>query len=411
MNTTNGINSEIQQKINRALVIDLLRKEGVCSRAKLAGTSKLRRTTITKIINDFIGCGLVIETGILSGEKNRRSIGIKLNGEQFRVLGVMLTRETYYLLTMGLSGEVFDIKQYPIREDENVQKIIAGMKKSIHKIVDNTEEFETLAIGFAMPGPYKRDQGDLVFVSNLSGWDGIHIYRELQEAFSIPVLIENDANAGAFALLWDEKEKTQNKNLIYIVAGQGIGCGVVVNGEILTGEIGLAGEIGHTSINFEGPRCECGNIGCLETYCSTIAVGKKIRECIRRKEKTVLTERFTWADFVRAVNEGDAVACREYRLACRYLAVGVVNVINQLNPGVVVIGDQLAQVAPDLMRQIITDHVNETIRPLVLEGLKIEIDTSKVNPIMIGAAAIAAQTVLADPFGFVGKEEYEGMTG
>ena len=411
MNTTNGINSEIQQKINRALVIDLLRKEGVCSRAKLAGTSKLRRTTITKIINDFIGCGLVIETGILSGEKNRRSIGIKLNGEQFRVLGVMLTRETYYLLTMGLSGEVFDIKQYPIREDENVQKIIAGMKKSIHKIVENTEEFETLAIGFAMPGPYKRDQGDLVFVSNLSGWDGIHIYRELQEAFSIPVLIENDANAGAFALLWDEKEKTQNKNLIYIVAGQGIGCGVVVNGEILTGEIGLAGEIGHTSINFEGPRCECGNIGCLETYCSTIAVGKKIRECIKRKEKTVLTERFTWADFVRAVNEGDAVACREYRLACRYLAVGVVNVINQLNPGVVVIGDQLAQVAPDLMRQIITDHVNETIRPLVLEGLKIEIDTSKVNPIMIGAAAIAAQTVLADPFGFVGKEEYEGMTG
>jgi len=411
VNTTNGINSEIQQKINRALVIDLLRKEGVCSRAKLASTSKLRRTTITKIINDFIGCGLVIETGILSGEKNRRSIGIKLNGEQFRVVGVMLTREKYYLLTMGLSGEVFDIKEYPIREDENVQAIISGMKNSIHKIVDNTKEFETLAIGIAMPGPYKRDQGDLVFVSNLSGWDGVHIYRELQEVFSIPVLIENDANAGAFALLWDEKEKTQSKNLIYIVAGQGIGCGVVVDGEILTGEVGLAGEIGHTCINFEGSRCECGNIGCLETYCSTIAVGKKIRECIKRNEETVLTERFTWSDFVRAVNQGDAVACREYGLACRYLAVGVVNVINQLNPGVVVIGDQLAQVAPDLMRQIITDHVNETIRPLVLEGLKIEINNSNVNPIMIGAAAIAAQKVLEDPFGFVEKEAYEEMTG
>ena len=407
LNGKNGINSEVQQKINRALVIDLLRKEGVCSRAKLASVSNLKRATITNIINDYIDCGLVVETGLLSGEKNRRSIGIKLNGQNFRVLGVMLTREKYCLLSMGLCGEIFDINEHPIKEGEDVQTIISGIKKSIDKIINMSNEYETLAIGISIPGPYKRDEGEIVYISNLSGWDGVHIYKELQEAFEIPVFIENDANAGAYSLLWKEKGELLNKNIVYIVAGQGIGCGVVFNGEILTGEIGLAGEIGHTSINFAGNRCECGNVGCLETYCSTIVIEKKLRECIKNKEKTILTEDFAWADFVKAVNQGDEVACREYEAACKFFAVGVVNIINQFNPGVIVIGDELAQVKPEFMYKIIMAHVETAIRPLFLDGLKIKIDDSKVNPIIIGAAAITAQNVLDNPFDYIEQEAIE----
>lgn len=407
MNNTDGINNEIQQRMNRALVIDLLRKEGVCSRAKLADISNLRRATITNIINDFIDCGLVVETGLLTGLKNRRSIGIKLNDKNFRVIGVMITRKEYCLLSMGLSGEIFDINEYPIKKEGHVREIISGIKNSINKIIDSSKEYETLAIGISMPGPYKRDQGDIVFVSNQSGWDGVHIYKELQEAFTIPIFIENDANAGAYAMLWN-KERKLNKNLVYIVAGQGIGCGVVVNGEILTGEKGLAGEIGHTSIKFDGNRCECGNIGCLETYCSTIAIEKRFRECIKNNEETILKEDFKWNDFVNAVDIGDEVACREYKVACKFLAVGIVNIINQLNPGVVIIGDQLAQVKPELMHELIVSYVKTAIRPLILEDLKIEIDNSKINPIIIGSAAIAAQKVLENPFEFIKQNPVTG---
>lgn len=405
MKTTDGINSESQQRINRALVIDLLRKEGVCSRAKLADISKLRRATITNIINDFIASGLVIETGKLDSMYDRRSRGIRLNGKNFRVIGAMLTRKQYCLVSMGLSGEIYDRKEFAIGEGEEAQTIISRMKASIHKMIQTPKENRTLAIGISVPGPYKRDQDKLVFVSSLAGWDGVHILEELQKAFTIPVFVENDANAGAYALLWNEQNEITNKNLVYIVAGQGIGCGVVADGRILTGEDGLAGEIGHTCIEFRGNQCECGNTGCLETYCSTIAIEKKLQECIEKKEKTMLQTDFVWEDFVNAVQEGDEIAAREYKSACKFLAVGIINIINQLNPGLVVIGDQLAEVNPALMYEIIHEEIRKAIRPLILEGLKIEINNSRANPVLIGAAAIAGQKVLENPFDFIKQND------
>lgn len=402
MNTVNGINSESQQRMNRALIIDLLRKEGVCSRARLAELSGLRPSTVSNIISGFIDCELVVETGLLTGEKNRRSIGIKLNGKNFRVIGVMLTRRHYRLISMGITGEIYNIEQYRIKENEQVNEIIAGIKRAINKMIESLKKHETLAIGISMPGPFRRDKGDMVFVSNLTGWDGVHIYKELQDAFYIPVFIENDANAGAFALLWSCKLK-KNVNLIYIVAGQGIGCGVVVGGKILSGEYGLAGEIGHTSIKFDGNQCECGNIGCLETYCSSISLEKKLLECIRNNEKTILKEDYKWEDFVQAVNKNDHVAMREYKAACDFLALGIINLINQFNPGLVVIGDQLAKVKPELMLEMVINRTKSAISPLFLDGLKIEIDDSNIDPIIIGAAAIAAQKVLDDPFEYINQ--------
>ncbi len=401
MNKTDGINQERQQRLNRALVISLLRQEDTCTRTKLAELSKLNRATITNIINDFISCGLVIETGSLTGKKNRRSIGIRLNGKGFQIIGVMLTRKHYYILSTGLSGELYEMKKYPIKDRADVYGTIYDIKNDIRQIIDGASEHKVLAIGIAMPGPYIYKLGKMVFVINLPNWDGVSVYDEFREAFSVPVFVENDANAGAFAQMLYCEKAHKCQNLIYIVAGQGLGCGIITDGNIMRGEMGFAGEIGHTSINLEGNLCECGNRGCLETYCSTIALEKRLRECIRNGEETVLQESFVWEDVVLAVREGDRLARREYKAACRYLAAGIVNIINQLNPGVVVIGDQLAEVHPELMLEIVDNKVQKTVRPIILENLKIEINDLQINPVIIGAAAIATQEIYKDPFKYV----------
>jgi predicted NBD/HSP70 family sugar kinase len=397
---TDGINQERQQQLNRSLAISLLRREGTCTRSELAKLSGLNPATITNIINEFISCGIVIETGALLGKKNRRAIGIRLNGKSFRVIGVMLTRRHYYILSMGLSGEIYDVKKYKIKDKFNASGTIGDIKSNIHAAI-SSDGNKVLAIGVAMPGPYMPTQREMLFLINLPYWDSVSVYDEFQEGFSIPVFIANDANAGAYAQMLYRDEGLQSKNLVYIVAGQGIGCGMIVNGNIISGELGLAGEIGHTSINIDGNLCECGNRGCLETYCSTIALEKKLKECIENGEETILDKDFVWDDVVHAVRRGDELACREYRAACRYLAAGIVNIVNQINPEVVVIGDQLAEVQPEIMVEIINDHIKNTVRPFISKVLKIEINKLKVNPALIGAAVIATQEIYKEPFKYL----------
>ena len=167
----NSVNQQKQQKINRSLVIRLLRRMGLCSRAELASQSGLQRATITNIINEFLSCGLVVEDGLLEGSKGRRAIGLRLNDTRFRVLGVMVTRTHYSLSMMGLSGRIFEIRTFEIAEHLPAEQIIREMCAHMREMIQSAPEAETLAICIAMPGPYKTDAGgEIVFVTNLIGW-------------------------------------------------------------------------------------------------------------------------------------------------------------------------------------------------------------------------------------------------
>lgn len=396
-----SVNQEKQQQINRSLVIDLLRQEKLCSRANLAKLSGLNRATITNIINEFIEKGLVIEDGLLESDKGRRSIGIRINGQMYRVIGVMVTRKYYCISLMGLSGKVFDVKTFNISEGTSVLSVISSIKNNIHRMISENKGSEILAIGIALPGPYKMEEGEIVFVTNAIGWDGFPIYSAFQEGFDIPVFVENDANAAVHAQLWYRGKKTDQRNIVYIVAGQGIGCGIISDSKILRGAIGIAGELGHTSINFDGPQCECGNKGCLETYCSIIVLEKNIRARIQSGEETQLPLDFTTDDLKKAVMENDKIAVEEYSKTCEFLALGIVNMINQINPDDVIIGDLLSEINPKMFLNIVKSTVTGIVRPIIRDNLKIELNSIIYNPIMIGAGVIAAQNVFYNPYKFI----------
>ncbi len=398
-----SINQEKQQKINRALVINLLRQEKLCSRADLANLSGLKRATITNIINEFMEYDLVVEDGILDGSRGRRSIGIRVNGQKYRTIGVMITRQYYSIGMMGISGEVYTTQTYQIEKGRNPDRVIEEMKNNIREMIESAQDSRILAMGIAVPGPYERCGDKMVFATNLAGWDGIEIAMHMKKDFDIPVFVENDANAGVCAQLWFHEGRLSQQNIAYVVAGQGIGCGIILNGELQKGSIGIAGEIGHTSINYQGPQCECGNRGCLEKYCSSIAVMNSIRERLEKGEASVLGMNAKFQDFAEAVRQGDAVAQDEYRKACEFLAMGIVNMINQINPSEVIIGDILTEVEPELLLKIVRHKVKEIVRPMVWEHLKIELSHLEHNPIMIGAGVIAAQEVFENPISYMKK--------
>ncbi len=398
-----SMNQERQQQINRSLVINLLRQEKLCSRADLAKLSGLKRATITNIINEFMEYDLVVEEGILDGAKGRRSIGIRINGQKYRTIGVMITRQYYSIGMLGLSGEVYKTRTYQIEQGRKPDRVIEEMKNSIQRMISEEQGSQVLAMGIAVPGPYERCGDKMIFVTNLEGWDGIEIAMYMKRDFDIPVFVENDANAGACAQLWFRKGQLGQQNLVYVVAGQGIGCGIILSGELQKGSIGISGEIGHTSIDYQGPECECGNRGCLEKYCSSIAIMNYVRERLKKGESSMLNMDSDFSDFKEAVRAGDTLAKEEYRKACEFLAVGVVNLINQINPGTVVIGDVLTEVEPEMLLEVVRERIKKTVRPMIWRYLTIELNQLEYNPIMIGAGVIAAQEVFENPISYMEK--------
>ena len=275
-----GINLEDVQDLNRALVIRLLRKLRLCSRADLAKQSGLKQSTITNIINDFIGWNLVTERGIIDGEKGRRSIGISLNADLFKVIAVRLARKYFSVGIFDLWGSGEIVLQESLEVFEGSTKAVRRIVDAVTALIASSVEDRILGIGVAIPGPFFRTEGKIALMTEFPGWERIALEDELRSAFQIPVYLEHDANAAALAEWWLGAHSRETGTMVYVAAGQGIGAGIVIDGRLFRGTLGIAGEMGHMSIEFDGPKCECGNNGCLEHYCSTIALEREVKKAL-----------------------------------------------------------------------------------------------------------------------------------
>lgn len=396
-NIKKGINQEVIQEINRTLLLKHLRKEGMCSRVHLSNLTGLKQATVTNIMKDFIEWGLVKEVGFLSGNKGRRSIGIEVNNDYFRVLGVRLARKHYSIGLFNLTGECIKNERVDIDSLESnvptyiIERIIATIKK----FIDENSKDKILAIGVAVPGPFIQKKNRIGLITETQGWGEINIQDEFQKKISLPVYLEHDANAGAFAYMWDLKETYNDETLVYIAAGQGIGSGIIIDGEIYQGAIGTAGEIGHMTIDYNGPQCDCGNKGCLEKYSSSIAYTKAVNGELKAEKA------YTFEEIRELSKNGNEICKEKYREACKLIGYGVINLINLYNPNIIVIGDEMIKINPEVMYEEIRNVVKARIIPEVWNELSIRISEYQGDPILHGAAMIAINEIFYSPEKFI----------
>lgn len=389
-----GFNQEKIQKMNRTLLLNTLLKEGVCSRVYLANSMKLKPATITNIVNDFIRYNIVKEVGLLTGSKGRRSIGISINNDDYGVFAVRLSRKNYSVGIFNLSGSAICMDSVEIDPADSPEKVFDDIIKKGKRMIKEAADRKIIAIGMATPGPYSVKEGRIEIMTGFLGWNKIPMQEMLEEAFHIPVFIENDANAGALAQYWHNNEPMKDKMLVYIAVGQGVGSGIIHNGEVIYGTIGTAGEIGHTSINYAGPRCSCGNYGCLEMYCSSIAFLREVNRELKPERELSLS------DISERIRGGDERVRDIYLKACDMLAIGIVNIINSLNPAVVVIGDEMAHVAPDIMLERVISDVRERVLPSLFADTEIRMSNIKNDSLVHGAALAAIREIFANPEGY-----------
>jgi len=385
-----GFNQENMQEMNRALLIRLLREEGVCARANLAKKSKLKQATVTNIINDFISWGLVCEVGFLVGNKGRRSVGISINNDDYGVIGIQLARKHYGVGIYDLSGNEIVRKCIQTEARQSPREVMDGVLAVAGGLLGECRERKILAIGMAVPGPYSVKRGRIELMTGYDGWSDIPIGQELQERFGIPIFLENDANAGALAQCWYSSERNQDEVLIYIADGQGVGAGIISHGELLKGVLGMAGEIGHMSIDYRGARCACGNYGCLENYCSSIAFTKEVNRILAPMND------FTFQEAARMAKDGNPIVLEIYSKCCDYLASGIANIINCFNPAAIVIGDEMSHVVPGIMLDRVKREVRNRVIPEVYSNLTISM--SMIEESMIhGAAVVAIRDIFHEP--------------
>ena len=226
------------------------------------------------------------------------------------------------------------------------------------------------AIGLVAPGPLDPWSGIVLDAPNIPGWKNYPLRAIIQERFDVPILVGNDANAAALA----EQRFGAGQgepNLIYITVSTGIGGGIIVNGELLLGAHGLAGEIGHIIVEPDGPRCGCGNYGCLETLASGPSIARQARQRICTAEPGRILElaqgdpNAISAKIVNeAAQEGEPLAVDVFRQAGTYLGIGLVTLLHLFDPNIVVIGGSVSK-AGDLLfepvrevvrRRCMTDH-------------------------------------------------------
>lgn len=398
MRGTIGNNNSDLTEMNRSAVVKILQRQDVCSRADIAKQTGLTQAAITKIVAVLMEMGIVTEVGIIKGSGNRRSIGLRLSADRHQVIGVKFARQMFAVGVFDISGKIYTQRETEYSLEEDQRAVIAAMKNQIHDTLKNYKN--VVAIGIAVPGPYFRKEGRIAVVTQMPAWHDINFIEEFKEEFDRPVFIEHDANAGALAEWWFGEHDHPPRTLAYFLVGDGVGSGVIERDTLILGAQGTASEIGHISVDAHGPRCECGNYGCLELYCSAPAMLKLARE--RAPEclpKVPMRSREACNAVFEAARGGNENARGVVREVAQYIGYGCVTLINAYNPDIITIGDIMAQ-GGDMLLPTIHEVVKERVISGLYGKVQIKISGLKVDPTLYGAAAIATDKVLQLPSAF-----------
>ncbi|AEV29544.1 transcriptional regulator/sugar kinase [Sphaerochaeta pleomorpha str. Grapes] len=395
MYANKGKNLEDIQAINRYLVIKHLLDGKISSRIELAQKCNLNQATITNIINDFIGWGLVEETGSISKGVGRPVKGIRLCNEKYWTISVRLSRKYVKIAIIDFNGKIESIDSFDIKSKTEMCITIEAIISHIRNVVEKNPEKKFVGIGIAMPGPWMKQQQKLAYFTGFYKWQDIDIGKTIEEALKMTVFVEQDANAALMAEPEFQQWTLTNQLILLVMVGQGIGAGIFTDGEILRGNLGIAGEIGHMSIDYKGIPCECGNVGCLERYASTSAVLEKIQ--LKANEfNTVLHENSTWAEVIEAYKINDTLAVEEINNSANYIGFALSSLSNVLNPAVIIIGDEMAESGQKFL-DAIKNSFNKRVTSIVRDNTKIQLSNVSDNPFLRGISRVVIEGCIKNP--------------
>jgi glucokinase-like ROK family protein len=387
------------KSFNKHAALDLIRfSAGGLSRTDLAEKLGLTRAALSLIVNELLKSGVVQEAAIRSAPNGRPPVTLEINPEK-GVVGAIDMGATHMTVALGdFTARILEEVEIPFDINKGPEVCLGEADRVLITLL-NSQGLgisDICAVGVGVPGPVLMREGMVIAPPLMPGWDRFPIRSTLEARWRCPVTLNNDAELGALGE-WAYGAGRGEKNLAYIKVGSGIGAGLIINQQIYGGTTGAAGEIGHLTIDENGPMCNCGNRGCLEAFAGGRAITEQARVLVRSGKRTLLSElppeKISVFEVAEAARRGDLHAQEILRRAGNFIGIAIAGLINLFNPSVVIIGGGVSQ-AGDILTAAIREAVRE--RAMRASGQSVRITTGMLErrSLLIGAIVQAVNVAI-----------------
>ncbi len=408
MKITGDLN--LMKKINKSIVLELLRKASPLSRAEVAKTTGLTKATVSTLVAELMEENLLYEIGTGESSGGRKPVMLVFRQDAGYAIGVDLGVRDIHAVLTDLKGTIVHETRSSLRGMDTPEQVLGRLKDCLRRLMNKApaSPYGVVGIGVGVPG-ITDDKGIVLFAPNL-GWRNVPLQSLLEAEFKVPVIIDNEANAGAVG----EKEFGIGRNvsnLIYISVGIGIGSGIILKDELYRGASGYSGEMGHITVHADGRPCRCGNVGCWELYASEQAIlaeaeallspdaadsGGGAETAADADDSAAEVPRQAELEALAALADSGNEAAQElFRRTGRYLGVGVVNIINTFNPELIIIGNRFT-LAERWLAPSVREVIQERALPYHRERLRLEFAGLGLRSSVAGAASFAVSGFFAD---------------
>jgi glucokinase-like ROK family protein len=382
----------------QARLLDHLRDEGPLSRVELADRLGVSRTTIAAEVTRLSQLGLACEVGPAASRGGRRSTLVDL-APDIRFVGIAIGATAMSvgvtdgrLAVLAIRSRSCDIRQGP-------EVVLATALQEVRAVLEECGVERPLGAGVGVPGPVDFHRGVSVSPPIMPGWDGYPVRDAISRELGCPVVLDNDVNC--LAVGEQHAGVARNaRDFLFVKIGTGIGCGIVVDGQLYRGRDGCAGDIGHIRVEDFGPTCACGNTGCLEAFSGGAALARDATAAARSGRSPVLAElleqkrELTAADIGIAVSRGDAQAVQLIRDSGHRIGQVLASLVSFFDPGLIAIGGRVTGLGHPLLAEIRSVIYRRSL-PLATGNLPIVLSELGDEGGVIGAARLISSSVYA----------------
>ncbi len=386
--------------INKQIALTLIRTHQPVSRAELARLMETNRANITFLVNELLEEKLVRE-GAQGNQKlrGRKPTFLYLNSQKSLAVAVdVRASRTFIMITDSIGKQIGEIVNFPtaLEPGKFVQSLGHQVRKALNEVAPGAI---VEGMGFVIPGMVDHNSGVVLHAPALK-WRNVNLLEPLQREFgAIDIHLENSGKACALSQIWTtHSDGSALNDIVFVSVSDGVGVGVVINGEIMRGKHNTAGEFGHVPLSIDGPPCSCGANGCWEAYISNPATLSRYfgRNMTNRQPQAVDVVDFTIEDLIIRARGNDSKALTALHSTARYLGLGLASIINAVDPSRIYIGGELTEAW-----DIIEPHVRDAIKERALTGdlgrISIAIVPAGEYPRLRGAAALVTAPAFAAP--------------
>jgi len=387
--------SETVRDINSRIMLNLVRKHQPVSRADLMRYSGLQRSTVSAIAEQLIAERWLKEGAVGDLPRGRKPTFLHLNSERCGVVGVDIQPGTTTLAVASIDSQFLAQESMPTENDP--VEFVARLSRRIKDLIRAYPQDAYEGVGISLPGRIDATSQQLIFAPRLS-WGDFDLKTRLEQTLGLPVELENAANACALAELWSGRHGDAVHNLVAVTVSDGIGVGMIMNGQLVRGSRGVAGEFGHVTQVPDGPLCRCGNTGCWEAVASNAAAVRYYVESapVRKGEVGSKSDmgKPSFGDILRLVEQDDARAGKALHHMAQHLGEGIAMLVTGLAPDILVVVGEVTR-AWDEVGPVVAEAVKR--RSLTHAVTRILPTDPEAQPRLRGTIALVLQKHFAAP--------------